>query len=221
MRPYYDHAGIVIYHGDCRDILPTLPKVDCVVTDPPYGIDGGTGGDSRKYGKGEYHKSQWSDTSQYIEKVCAPTITKLIPLVRAIGMTPGTRCMWLYPRPVDIGCFWCPAAATHGLWGFTNFQPIFYYGKDWRGGIGSLPTGIQMIEQAKKNEHPCPKPIKAWTWLVNKISKEADTVLDPFMGSGTTLVAAKNLGRKAIGIEIELKYVNIAIERLSQEVLPL
>ena len=71
------------------------------------------------------------------------------------------------------------------------------------------------------NTHPCPKPVRLFHWLINQCSNDTDTILDPFMGSGTTLVAAKQLGRKAIGIEIEEKYVKIAIDRLRQEVLPL
>jgi site-specific DNA-methyltransferase (adenine-specific) len=75
------------------------------------------------------------------------------------------------------------------------------------------------VSQPEKNGHPCPKPLKAWRRLLNNISQPEQTVLDPFMGSGTTLRTAKDLGRKAIGIEIEERYCEIAAKRLAQDVL--
>jgi len=217
MTPYYDHAGIQIFHGDCREILPTLPKVDAVITDPPYGIKGGSGGDSRDFRKGQY-LGDWEDSPAYIRDVCVPVIAAAMARANRGAVTPGNRCLFLYPEPSDIGCFWTPAAMTHGPWGFTNFQPILYYGKDFRAGKGALPSGRQVTEASERNGHPCPKPEAAWSWLIGKVSQEGETILDPFMGSGTTLVAAKNLGRKAIGIEIEERYCEIAAKRLSQEI---
>ena len=216
-EPYYERDGIVIYHGDCRDILPHV-EADAVVTDPPYGIDGGTGGDARDFGKGRYLAGGWKDTPNYIREVCVPVVHGLTDLPMAV--TPGTRNLHAYPPPRDIGCFFTPAAATHGPWGFTTFQPILYYGRDWRAGRGALPSGRQLTEAARKNGHPCPKPLSAWRWLVDKVAPETALVLDPFMGSGTTLVAARDLGRKAIGIEIEERYCEIAVKRLAQGVLP-
>lgn len=221
LTPYYDDGnGIVIYHGDCREILPQLPKVDAVVTDPPYGINGGTGGDSLKYAKGAY-TGAFADDPTYIADVVRPVIEWAIGSAETVVLTPGIRCLHLYPTPKDMGCFWTPASCTHGPWGMTVFQPILYYGKDWRAGKGPLPTGIQVTESSEKNGHPCPKPIKAWKWLVEKASAPGATILDPFMGSGTTLRAAKDLGRKCIGIELEEKYCEIAAKRLAQTVLPL
>lgn len=105
-----------------------------------------------------------------------------------------------------------------GPWGFTTFHPILYYGRDFRAGRGALPSGTKMTEAAEKNGHPCPKPIGAWTWLLDKVSQPGETVIDPFCGSGTTLRAALDTGRKAIGIEIEERYCEIAVRRLSQGV---
>lgn len=218
MKPYYSDELVTIYHGDSRE---WMPETDAVLTDPPYGIDGGRGGDARDFGKGRYLPVGWSDTPAYIQSVVVPIIRALRRGRTPMAVTPGVRTMFLYPTPDDIGCFWTPAAATHGPWGFTTFQPILYYGKDWRAGRGALPSGRLLTEQAEPNGHPCPKPIEGWTWLLGKVSGPGSTVLDPFMGSGTTLVAAKSLGRKAIGIEIEERYCEIAATRCSQEVLGL
>jgi site-specific DNA-methyltransferase (adenine-specific) len=215
--PFYDRDGITIYCGDARELLPRIADGFVLVTDPVYGIDGGRGGDAKDFGKGKY--ASGTDTEEYVEFVCVPVVAMAIYKAVRAAVTPGIRCLHLYPRPADIGCFWSPAAATHGPWGFTTFQPILYYGKDYRAGKGALPSGRQLTESAEKNGHPCPKPVTAWRWLVDKASTEGETIVDPFMGSGTTLVAAKQLGRKAIGIEINEDYCRIAVERLRQGVL--
>ena len=217
--PYYEDDFVTIYHGDYRNVLAwTTFAYGAIVTDPPYGIEGGKGGDARDFGKGNYEAS-WEDTPEYIETVVVPAVEMFSREGVPMAVTPGIRNLWLYPTPRDIGCFWTPAAATHGPWGFTTFQPILYYGKDWRAGKGAYPSGKEVTEAAEKNGHPCPKPISAWSWLVDKVTPPGTTVLDPFMGSGTTLRAAKDRGRKAVGIEIEERFCEIAVKRLAQEVL--
>ena len=217
--PYYEDDFVTIYCGDYRNVLAhTTFSYAAIVTDPPYGIEGGSGGDARDFGKGRYEAS-WEDTPEYIETVVAPAIEMFAREGVPMAVTPGIRNLWLYPKPRDMGCFWTPAAATHGPWGFTTFQPILYYGKDHRAGKGAFPSGKEVTEAAEKNGHPCPKPISAWSWLVDKVTPPGSTVLDPFMGSGTTLRAAKDRGRKAVGIEIEERYCEIAVKRLAQEVL--
>jgi site-specific DNA-methyltransferase (adenine-specific)/modification methylase len=211
----YETDNVKLYLGDCLDILPTLAagSIDAVVTDPPYGISGGKGGDARDYGKGDYDTALWADTEEYIMEHVIPIIRRLIESYPA-AVTPGNRCMHFYPRPTDIGCFWHPATITHGPWGFTTFTPILYYGKDWRAGRGAWPSGKQVTERAEKNGHPCPKPIGAWTWLVEKVCPPDGTILDPFMGSGTTGVACIQTGRKFIGIEIDPGYFELAKQRI-------
>lgn len=215
MRLYYEEAGIEIYHGDSRE-WDGIAGV--MITDPPYGIDGGKGGDARDYAKGAY-AGEWEDTPAYISDVCVPVVEAVLSKVTAAAVTPGIRCLGLYPTPSDIGCFWTPASVTHGPWGFTCFQPILYYGRDWRAGKGALPSGRAVTKRSKRNGHPCPKPLDAWAWLVDKVAPEGSVIVDPFMGSGTTLRAAKDSGRKAIGIEVEERYCEIAANRLRQEVL--
>ena len=211
--------GQTIIHGDCLDVLPLLPKVDVLLTDPPYGISGGSGGD-RRLGKAKYAASGWDDTPSYIVNRVVPAVAFFVAAGVRGTVTPGLRCWRMYPSENAAGCFWLPAAVTHGSWGFTCFTPILYYGRDPRSGIGQLPSGIAVTSPSEKNGHPCPKPIAAWRWLLNKLAPECDEVtIDPFMGSGTTLVAAKKLNRRGIGIEIEEKYCEIAANRLRQEVL--
>jgi len=219
---YHEEDAGVIYCGDCLEILPLITeKVDLVLTDPPYGIDGARGGQARINDR-KYHTDKFADTPEYIKSLVVPVIEMCIASSRTVIVTPGTRCLKLYPDWNDMGCLWCPAAPTHGPFGFTNFQPVLYYGKDPRAGRCSLPTGYQMTESASPNGHVCPKPLKTWTKLLHKGTLEhGEIVLDPFLGSGTTAVAAKQLGRKFIGIEIEPKYCQIAVEWLRQEVLPL
>ena len=222
MTPYYERSGITIYHADCRDVLPLLVGIDLALTDPPYGIDGGRGTANLLRGKGKYEQADWEDTPEYLEQVCVPAFAQCLEISERAIITPGKRHMAMYMNhrsPDDIGCFFTPASVGRGRWGFNSFNPILYYGKDPRAGQGSWPTGMLLIESTKGIDHPCPKPLGAWTWLLNKGSLEGETVLDPFMGSGTTLVAAKHLGRKAIGIEIEERYCEIAANRLSQEVM--
>ena len=220
-KPYYERDGITIYHADCRDVLSKDMKVDLVLTDPPYGIDGGRGGNARR-GKGKYKATMWDDTQEYLQETVLPVIEMCLKLSKRAIITPGLRNIHLYPAATDVGCMWTPAAIGRGPWGFCNFQPVLYYGKDPRAGLGSWPTGIQVIEGPSTKEHPCAKPMDAWQWFLAKGSSDADDIiLDPFMGSGTTLRAAKNLGRKAIGIEIEEHYCELAVKQLAQEVLPL
>jgi DNA modification methylase len=120
--------------------------------------------------------------------------------------------------PDDVGCIYQPASVGASKWGHPSGQPIFYYGKDPYPCLFKKTSWV-LTESPPKNGHPCPKPEKFWTQLTERCSKPGETILDPFMGSGTTLRAAKDLGRKAIGIEIEKKYCEIAAQRLRQEVL--
>lgn len=211
MKPYYEDSAVTIYHGDCREILPTLPKVDLVLMDPPYGLAG------KDTDKNDY--ASFEDTSEQV--------TDLVRFVlkhfegQRLVMTPGQAQMFKYPEPKAIGAFFYPAGSGSCSWGFVGWQPIFYYGSDpyLQRQKGRAMNSKSSSEQAEKNGHPCPKPIGQWKWLLNRCSFEGETVLDPFMGSGTTLRAAKDLGRKAIGIELEEKYCEIAARRMAQEVL--
>ena len=218
LKPYYDDGnGIVIYHGDCREILPHLEPVDLVLTDPPYGVELGSKANN---GRERIAYTRIADNDETINEVVA-LLSMVIVRTKRMVLTPGVKNMLRYPTPTHIGSFYYPAASGCNPWGFSCWQPIYFYGKDPYGGKGSRPDSYSSTEAAEQNGHPCPKPIGQWSWLMARTSLEGETILDPFMGSGTTLRAAKDLGRKAIGIEIEEKYCEIAANRLRQEVLGL
>ena len=207
IEPYYQHNGITIYLGDCLEIMPQLEPVDLVLTDPPYG--NGT----------EYNS--FNDTPENVKVLVKDAIPLALSKSKRAALTCATRQITWYPESTWILCWFNRAGSGLNPWGFTCWQPILVYGKDpyLEMQKGSQPDYIEHCEKSKKNGHPCPKPFNFWKKLLNRVSvRTSDTILDPFMGSGTTLVAAKELGRKAIGIEIEEKYCEIAVRRLSQEV---
>lgn len=202
-----EHIGdATLYLADCLEVLPTLGKVDAVVTDPPYGLSGS------QTDKNEYES--FADTEK--------EVYKLVMFLLSCGnwdrliMTPGQKMMFKYPEPTAVGAFYYPAGTGSCSWGFVGWQPIFYYGKDpvLADGKGRSMNSFESTEQAEKYDHPCIKPIKLWTKLVSRGTRINETILDPFMGSGTTGVACANLGRKFIGIEIEEKYFDIACKRI-------
>lgn len=222
MTPYYEHKGITIYHADCRDVLPALEgtEIDLVLTDPPYGINGGRGSGNRARGKGNYLSSGWNDTPEYVESVCVPVIEWGVKHAKRTIVTPGNSRLHQYLRqlePDDVGAFQHAANGGFNRWGPIGINIILYFGKDPRAGVSQSPSSYKMLTEVNRSIHPCPKPLAAWKWLLNKGSLAGEMVMDPFMGIGTTLVAAKYLERKAIGIEIEERYCEIAAQRLSQE----
>jgi DNA modification methylase len=199
---------MTIYHGDCREVLPTL-EADLCLTDPPYGIGQNYAGyiDSRK-------------NLEILVKSCLPFI---FDSCNRTLLTCGVANIHLYPKPNWTLCWFISGAGGVGPWGFTTWQPILAYGADpyLENGLGCRPDAFWLTETSPPNGHPCPKPIGVWKWILNRGSAlDSDVVCDPFMGSGTTLRAAKDLGRRAIGIEIEEKYCEIAAKRLAQKVFP-
>lgn len=208
MNPYYERCGITIYHGDCREILPTLPNVDLVLTDPPYGIGErwsksamiGKNGSSRLWGKGE----TWDD---------APPEDALIRLTVEAG---------------DLAIVWggnyfnLPPARGWLIWDkmqkFTGADAeMAWTNLDMPVRVFRLSRIDAFVNQAEcRKSHPTQKPDQLIRWCIGFVP-DAQTILDPFMGSGTTLVAAKQLNRQVIGIEIEEKYCEIAALRLAQD----
>ncbi len=201
LSPYYEHGGITIYHGDCREVLPSIGPVDLVLTDPPYGLgdrwQGGTWGSAPEY----------ADARRWDVRVDESFLGLLVAAGRQAIMWGGNY----YAMPPCRGLLaWVKSNAVPTMAdleiAWTTFdRPA----KAWSSGVN--PDG--------KHLHPTQKPIGLMRWCIQQTDGDSETILDPFMGSGTTLRAAKDLGRKAIGIEIEERYCEIAANRLRQEVL--
>jgi DNA modification methylase len=198
IKPYYDDGkGIVIYNCDCRDILPELPKVDLVLTDPPYGI-----ARVMKGGKGTGHWNMLSDGNEWDNE--APDINFMMKSGENFVIwggnyftLPPSRCWFVWVKINAVPTMGqCELAWTSAD---RPIQKIY------------LPVGNSQLV------HPTVKPLELILWSI-KESRTSGMILDPFMGSGTTIRAAKDLGRKCIGIEIEEKYCEIAAKRLQQEV---
>ena len=199
-EPYYSHAGVTIYHGDCREILPEIPSgsVDLVLTDPPYGVG------FADWDTSVIDPTSWLDACRLLSD--------------CVMVTTGNTNQYEYPRPDWTAAWFRPGSVQRaGGGGFSHWDPVLIYGRN------RLPFDCKQIANRPQpvDGHPCPKPLDLFRWFVSECSVSDDLILDPFMGSGTTLVAAKQLGRRAIGIEIEEKYCEIAVRRLAQEVLPL
>lgn len=207
-EPYYDRDGITIYCADCRDVLPHLPPVDLVLTDPPYGV-------GMKYG------DAYTDEGQEYRAWILPVFDQLRNVSQRVMLTPGIANIWLYPPADWVLCWAKPGSPRRSaLGGFNEWEPIFMYGK--RRIYNDLKWLAAWNNTSEHTgDHPCPKPLNLMRWLVEQGSDENETILDPFMGSGTTLRAAMDLGRKAIGIEIEERYCEIAVKRLQQSVMNL
>jgi len=218
VKPYYEHAGITIYHGDCREVLPH--PADVMITDPPYGVNLGNhraANETRGWLSKDGYAS-YDDTPENFHGIVIPAINKALVMVnRAAVFMCGTG-LNLLPRYDALGGVYLPAGMGRTCWGFQNFAFCAFYGTAPDLHLGARPTGISSTDAAEVNGHPCPKPYSWMRWAVKIASRPGELILDPFCGSGTTLRAAKDLGRRAIGIEIEEKYCEIAAKRLSQEV---
>lgn len=205
MKPYYEHAGITLYHADCREVLPSL-VVAAVVTDPPYGLG------SRWLGGGGGGRSSWRFDPAEARAWDAAVVSDLGGLlVRSESIVWGGH---LYGLPQSRGWLVWDKKQNDS---FTTGQAELAW--------TNLDMPIRVFrfaqcEQASEGYkyHPTQKPLRLMSWCLKWVNE--GTVCDPFAGSGTTLVAAKNLGRRAIGIEIDERYCEIAAKRLAQEVLP-
>jgi site-specific DNA-methyltransferase (adenine-specific) len=207
MKPYYEHGGITIYHGDCREVLPQLESIDLVLTDPPYGV-------GVDYGA-------FDDTPASVAALVGEVVPCAISRARTVALTCGTRQIHMYPPTTWVLCWLNRAGSYPNPWGFTCWQPVLVYGPDpfLARGMGSRSDVLEHSETAEKNGHPVPKPEGFWKKLLCRVCLPDDLVVDPFMGSGTTLRVAKDMCMSAVGIEIEERYCEIAAKRLSQEVL--
>jgi hypothetical protein len=210
MKPYYQDNNVTIYHGDCREILPTLEPVDLLLTDPV-----------------------WPDATAEIpgKGRALELLTESLLVAKAgrlaihLGCDSDPRVLLAVPRQWEFfRVVWLRLALPH-------YKGRLLYGSDVgylfgeppasRPGAHLIPGEVNSISPfGREADHPCPRKLEHVRWLAGFWS-ESGTILDPFMGSGTTLRAAKDLGREGIGVEIEEKYCEMAAKRMAQEVLNL
>ena len=250
MQPYYDHAGITIYHGDARDVVPALAdaSVDMIFTDPPYGHNNNNNGDLAH---------RWEEALGLVKRGLA--VAGSARPIANDGPEANELVQWAFrefARLLMPGCCCCccgggggpdPQFARWSLWldeavGFKqavvwdkgglgmgwhyrrNYELVLVGEKPgaacrWYGG-STTPNVLRLPGiRPSAEDHPTPKPLALPAHFIRLHSASGDMILDPFMGAGTTLRAAKDLGRKAIGIEIEEKYCEMAAKRMDQEVL--
>lgn len=205
VTPYYADEWVTIYHGDCRDVLPKIAPVDLIVTDPPYGV-GYEYGDATDDSP-ERHWEWFADILTLM-RASSPQVVFTHRQEAVRHLTDWDHlCVW--HKPFNL---------TFSIKGWqAKWEPVFVYGasvtsvrKD-----GARPSNVDswtFSHNTVPNEwgHPATKPVALFEEIIGTF---AGNVCDPFMGSGTTLVAAKNLVRKAIGIEIEERYCEIAARR--------
>ncbi len=217
VKPYYQDSSVTIYHGDCREIVPTLGRFDLLLTDPPYGI---------AWTKPELKKAK----SRAHDGIACDEDTSARDLVLAFGASDraivfgsfqapfpsDVRQVLIWAKPGDAGLFGTVAGYRRDV------EPIFICGQWPAEGVkrSSVLRGTAQFRghAAKENgSHPHAKPVDLLIQLIE--ATDAKTVLDPFAGSGTTGRACKDLGRKCVMIEREEKYCEIAARRMGQEVL--
>ncbi len=191
--------------GDVEHLMNS-ERADVCLTDPPYGL-----GDSATC-KNDY--DDHNDSIENLRELVAGAIVPLIDKMRVV-LTPGNKNQYEYPRPSWTMAWFCPAGVGRGPWGFCCWQPIMCYGKDAKlaKGKGSFPDALVHQERPSSDAHPCAKPMRLWAWLLDRVSDAGDVIYEPFSGSGTTIIACEQLGRKCRAIEISPGYVAVAIQR--------
>ena len=201
-------GNATLYCGDCRDILPTLGKVDAVVTDPPYGIDmaggfSGAGGFSKPIARREY-EGDWDSEAPDAD------VFKVI-----VNCAPQS-IIWggnYFTDKLPQAPFWL-------VWDKENSMPSFSDAElAWTNIDKKSVKRIRYMQNGcmsreKERWHPTQKAVEVMRWSISHLKDDPQTILDPFMGSGTTGVAAVQMGRKFIGIEREERYFQIACRRI-------
>jgi DNA modification methylase len=226
--PFYQDEAVCVYHADCREVLPFLPKCDLLLTDPPYGIGEAAGKNasrSKPFGgraNGLSHEGRTVDARDYgrlewdskppprwlFDALMEHTTHQIIFGGNYFGL-PASSCWLVWDKDNGESDF----ADCELAW--TNLhKAVRRINYRWNGMLQE--PGVRKEHRV----HPTQKPEAVMRWALLQ-APDGCSVLDPFMGSGTTLVAAKRLGRKAIGIERERSYCEMAVERLRQSALPL
>jgi DNA modification methylase len=205
MKPYYQDSAVTIYHGDCREIMERVSEIDLVLTDPPYGIkrDGKAVSTSSHGGTKGFKSYGWDSAPANISAMFdIYHFKKMIIWGGNYFKLPPSGSWLVWDKGQELDQADCELA-------WTNLKiPIRRL----------LLNRVALLKDG--TQHPTQKPLQLMEWCLNLVP-DAETIIDPYMGSGTTLRAAKDLGRKAIGIELEERYCEIAARRCAQECLPL
>ncbi len=217
-RPYYQDASVTIYHGDCREVLPTLPVDAAIVSDPPYGMKWNTDstrftGCAHKRGDGRKDYGAIHDDANAFDPSPWLSFSSVVLWGAnhyAHALPVGSWLVWVKKHDHLFGTFLSDAELAwtkggHGVYAMKR----------------SFPPPSRAKEAGAFGVHPTQKPLDLMRWCIETRTDDGQLVCDPYMGSGTTLVAAKAMGRTAIGIEIEERYCEIAARRCSQETLDL
>jgi len=213
LKPYYSEKGVTIYHGDCREVLPQLELCESVITDPvwpncPEGLLAG-----------------WNrPDALFLEMLESLHFqpTRMVVIMRHDSDPRFLSVMgeeWDYARTVQLP-YVMPGYIGRWLGG-DEIAYCFGTPIPSRAGQKVIPGRAPAVQPdgRRANGHPCSRALSHFEFLIRWWSEPEETILDPFAGSGTTLEAAKNQARRAIGIEIEERYCEIAAKRLSQEIL--
>lgn len=198
-KPYYQEDGISIYHGDCQELLATLGKFDLLLTDPPYGINA----PKQKMGSGQqkFYRGNLDWDSM---------IPNLAPIIKICDW----QCIWggnYFTHQLPANNHWL-------IWDKNNANRSFSEAELAWTNFG-CQTRIKTHHRGnEKKQHPTMKPLAVMRWCI-KLAPKANTIFDPFMGSGTTLLAAKLDGLNCTGCDLEERYCEIAADRLRQGVL--
>ena len=210
MKPYYQDDAVTLYHGDCRQVLPFLGQFDLLLTDPPYGI-GEAAGKNKSRGKlaiaKDYGRADWDDTTppRWILDLARGMCRWHVIFGGNYFELPPSKCWLVWDKDNGTNDF----ADCELAW--TNFdKAVRRLTYRWAG----------MLQQPgaprENREHPTQKPEPVIGWALSHAPEGVKTVLDPFAGSGTTLVAAKRIGLSATGVEREERYCEAIARRLSQ-----
>lgn len=198
----YELDTIVV--GDCLDVMQQMPDgcVDFGFADPPYWVG-----------------FDYNDTKDTEMPYVPPhdLVTELTRVARTVCITPGIGNLWDYPASDWVLCWWKTGSCRRVLVGFNHWEPVLCYNPQKLEARDYQPDVIRApIVYIEKLDHPCPKPLSLLSHLVDRFSKRGETVFDPFMGSGTTAVAAKKLGRHFFGCDINPEYVEMARKRVAK-----
>jgi DNA modification methylase len=230
VTPYYSDDAVTIYHGDCRDILPGLPNnvADLLVTDPPYGIDfrSQAPGGMTVRGDGTHVAVRMLREALFYSSMVLRADAHVLLFSGWQGWPAFQEATGAY-FTVRNALIWHKGGGGAGniLANYIRDYEVILYAAGYEGrdigGVGAYSSVLTHKKVGRTRTHPTEKPVDLLRYLVDRHAPSAGLVLDPFMGSGSTLVAAREAGRKAIGVEIEERYCEAAAQRCQQEVLGL